>query len=83
MGCREGFGHMVEWQGQQVDVLSITGASPDALLVRAEEGSERVYAVIEAKSRVPFMKLSGTQNGTFPPYRQIPIHDHHAVLCVS
>lgn len=55
---------MVEWQGRRVDVLSITGASPDALLVRPGTGQDRVYAVMEAKSRVPFMKLQGNEKGT-------------------
>ena len=55
---------MVNWQGSLVDVLSITGASPDALLVRPGENEDHVYAVIEAKSRVPFMKLSGSTRGT-------------------
>lgn len=53
---------MVMWKGKYVDVLSITGASPDALLVRPDETGGTVYAVIEAKSRVPFMKIPPKQN---------------------
>lgn len=59
---RAGYGHMVNWHGSDVDVLSLAGASPDALLVRdAEDGqSEKPIAVVEVKCRVPFLRLAST-----------------------
>lgn len=60
---RDGFGDLVDWKGRRVDVLSIIGASPDALLTRGQGESKKVYAVIEAKSRVPFLKIPSKSTG--------------------
>lgn len=43
---------MVEYQGIERNVMSLVGATPDAI-VKNSEG--RIVAVIEAKSRCPFV----------------------------
>lgn len=64
---RPPFGHKVAFQGQEVDVMSLIGASPDGVLVNAQTG--KPSAVFEAKCRSPFQ----IQNGGTPGTRT---HDH-------
>lgn len=57
VACRQAFGHMVTFRGEKMDVLTLAGASPDALVVvQADDTCERwiAVAVIEAKCRCPF-----------------------------
>lgn len=44
------------WNNRLVDVLSLAGASPDGLVVRAKEEEEFPVAVVEIKTRVPFRR---------------------------
>jgi hypothetical protein len=52
---------MVEWKGEVIDVMGVVGATPDAVIARPTfiGETEDTLAVVEAKSRVPFVKISG------------------------
>jgi hypothetical protein len=60
--CVKSFQDTVTVHGQEVDVLSMCGASPDALVHRP--GAEHPEAVFEAKARCPFFQESQGTDGT-------------------
>jgi hypothetical protein len=65
--CRSKFGDEVTYHHQRVDVLSLSGASPDALLMRSPEasayGQDEPLAVFEVKCKTPFyLQTSGMSN---------------------
>ena len=56
---RQPFGHKVLVYGEERDVMSLVGASPDGVLVDSETGEIR--AVFEAKTKSPFaLEQQGT-----------------------
>jgi hypothetical protein len=66
---RQHFGDMVllPSSGESTDVLELTGASPDAVVVKSEPGNvRRTLAVIEVKTKSPFhMERAGHPGGVF------------------
>jgi hypothetical protein len=50
--CSELFNDTVLYQGQEVDVLTLAGASPDAVVLDKKTGMAK--AVFEAKCKSPF-----------------------------
>jgi hypothetical protein len=60
--CGNGFGNEVEWNGRLVDVLTLVGATPDAVTVRrgVTDQDDETLVVVEAKCQVPFhMTVTG------------------------